>query len=84
VVADDTVLVGSLNWNRHSSRENREVVVALESETVARYYRKVFEADWRGGRGWGGGAGWLLGIAGVAVVAGGMIAWRRVRFEGTV
>jgi phosphatidylserine/phosphatidylglycerophosphate/cardiolipin synthase-like enzyme len=84
VIADDTVLVGSLNWNRHSSRENREVVVALEGEAVAGYYREVFEADWQGGRGWGTGVEWLLGLAGVAVVAGAVIAWRRLRFEGTV
>ncbi|WP_245902904.1 phospholipase D-like domain-containing protein [Salinigranum rubrum] len=51
VVADDTVLVGSLNWNSHSSRENREVVVALEGEAVSNYYREVFAADWKGGRG---------------------------------
>jgi phosphatidylserine/phosphatidylglycerophosphate/cardiolipin synthase-like enzyme len=84
VVADDTVLVGSLNWNRHSSRENREVVVALEGDAVAGYYREVFAADWRGGREWGGGTGWLLGVAGVAVVAGAVLAWRRLRFEGGV
>jgi phosphatidylserine/phosphatidylglycerophosphate/cardiolipin synthase-like enzyme len=85
VVVDDTVLVGSLNWNRHSSRENREVVVALEGEEVSEYYRDVFETDWQGGRGWGagGGSGWLLGVAGVAVVAGGVLAWRRIEFERT-
>jgi phosphatidylserine/phosphatidylglycerophosphate/cardiolipin synthase-like enzyme len=82
VVADDTVLVGSLNWNRHASRENREVVVALESEAAADYFTTVFEADWRGGSGWGGGgAGWLVGVAGVAAVAGGVLAWRRIEFE---
>ncbi|QZX99498.1 phospholipase D-like domain-containing protein [Halobaculum rubrum] len=51
VVADDTALVGSLNWNPTSARENREVVVALEGEAVAEYYRGSFAADWRGGRG---------------------------------
>lgn len=52
VVADDTAVVGSLNWNPTSARENREVVVALEGEAVATYYRERFEADWRavGGR----------------------------------
>ncbi|WP_240137469.1 phospholipase D-like domain-containing protein [Salinigranum salinum] len=81
VVADDTVLVGSLNWNRHSSRENREVVVALEGDDVSAYYREVFAADWRGGRAWGSGVGGLAGVAVVAAVAGGILAWRRVRFE---
>jgi phosphatidylserine/phosphatidylglycerophosphate/cardiolipin synthase-like enzyme len=84
VIADDTVLVGSLNWNRHSSRENREVVVALEGETVAAYYRDVFAADWQGDGGWTNGTGGLLGVAGIAAVAGGVLVWRRVRFEGRV
>ncbi|WP_136588707.1 phospholipase D-like domain-containing protein [Salinigranum halophilum] len=80
IVADDTVLVGSLNWNRHSSRENREVVLALESEAAASYYGEVFAADWRGGRGPGG----LVWVAAVAAVAGVVLAWRRLRFEGAV
>lgn len=49
VVADDVVLVGSLNWNVDSARENREVVLALTGADVAAYYRRVFTADWRGG-----------------------------------
>jgi phosphatidylserine/phosphatidylglycerophosphate/cardiolipin synthase-like enzyme len=77
VVADDTVLVGSLNWNRHASRENREVVVALDGPNAADYYRETFTADWRGGQGPGG----LVWVAAVAAVAGVVLAWRRVRFE---
>ncbi len=77
IVADDTVLVGSLNWNSHSSRENREVVVALEGETVSNYYREVFAADWKGGRGAGG----LVWVAVIAGVAGVVLAWRRIEFE---
>jgi phosphatidylserine/phosphatidylglycerophosphate/cardiolipin synthase-like enzyme len=77
VVADDTVLVGSLNWNRHASRENREVVVALDGAAAADYYRESFAADWRGGQGPGG----LVWVAAVAAVAGAVLAWRRVRFE---
>jgi phosphatidylserine/phosphatidylglycerophosphate/cardiolipin synthase-like enzyme len=50
VVADDTVVVGSLNWNDHSARENREVALVLDGEGVASYYRRAFDADWRGGR----------------------------------
>jgi phosphatidylserine/phosphatidylglycerophosphate/cardiolipin synthase-like enzyme len=49
VVADDTAVVGSLNWNDHAASENREVVLALHGEAVAAYYRRAFEADWRGG-----------------------------------
>jgi phosphatidylserine/phosphatidylglycerophosphate/cardiolipin synthase-like enzyme len=76
VVADDTVVVGSLNWNRHATRENREVAVALESPAAARYYRQVFAADWSGGRG----PGWFVWVAAVAAVAAAVLAWRRVRF----
>ncbi|MFB6161010.1 MAG: phosphatidylserine/phosphatidylglycerophosphate/cardiolipin synthase family protein [Haloferacaceae archaeon] len=50
VIADDTVVVGSLNWNVHSARENREVALVLDGERVASYYRDAFDADWRGGR----------------------------------
>ncbi|QCJ47879.1 phospholipase D-like domain-containing protein [Haloprofundus sp. MHR1] len=47
VVDGETALVGSLNWNNHSARENREVVVALDGEEAAGYYAEVFAADWR-------------------------------------
>jgi phosphatidylserine/phosphatidylglycerophosphate/cardiolipin synthase-like enzyme len=49
VVDGDTAVVGSLNWNNHSARENREVAVVLEGEAVGRYYARAFRADWRGG-----------------------------------
>ncbi len=60
LVADDTVVVGSLNWNNVSARENREVAVALSGGDAAAYYREVFAADWeasRGGPDGDGGAG---------------------------
>jgi cardiolipin synthase len=41
--------VGSLNWNEESWRRNREVVVAVHSREAARYFERVFRADWRGG-----------------------------------
>ena len=58
------------------------MVVALDGEAAA-YYRGVFEADWRGGRGLGGvgDAGGLVPVAAVGVVAGAVLAWRRLRFE---
>jgi phosphatidylserine/phosphatidylglycerophosphate/cardiolipin synthase-like enzyme len=77
VVADDTVVVGSLNWNNHSARENREVALALRGPAVASYYRRVFTADWRGRERVP--AGVLLAVAlvvGVALA----VARRRVRF----
>lgn len=48
IVADDTAVIGSLNWNNNSAHNNREVAVAIEDEAVADYYREVFEADWEG------------------------------------
>lgn len=47
VIDDRTVVVGSLNWNNVSLRENREVVLVVEGEEAAAYYRAVFEGDWR-------------------------------------
>lgn len=71
VVDGDTVVLGSLNWNSHSARANREVVVALKSEAAAQYYGRAFAADWRGG-GRRLPAGVVVGVAvalGVAVAA---------------
>ncbi|MDX5988830.1 phospholipase D-like domain-containing protein [Haloferax mediterranei ATCC 33500] len=80
VVADDTVIVGSLNWNRHSARENREVALALDDPAAAAYYRNVFVADWRASeRGWRSRPG-LVGGAAVAVLVG-VAALRRLDFE---
>ncbi|WP_348610341.1 phospholipase D-like domain-containing protein [Halobaculum rarum] len=80
VVADDTALVGSLNWNPTSARENREVVVALEGDAVAAYYREGFEADWRAGRGVSSAIGELppaVAVAAVGVVASATLFLRR-------
>lgn len=49
VVIDDTVAVGSLNWNTHSATNNREVVAVVESRALADYFATAFGADWRGG-----------------------------------
>jgi phosphatidylserine/phosphatidylglycerophosphate/cardiolipin synthase-like enzyme len=80
VVDDETVLVGSLNWNAHAARENREVVLALRGREVADYYGRVFEADWRGGRRPDLPVGLLVAVALAALVA----VWvgRGVRFDG--
>ncbi|WP_435195379.1 phospholipase D-like domain-containing protein [Natronomonas sp. EA1] len=78
VIVDDSVLVGSVNWNRNSVRENREVVLALEGERVAGYYREVFAADWRA-------SGTRIPVVLVASVAVGALAalavGRRLRWE---
>ena len=76
VVDGDRVVVGSLNWNNYSARRNREVAVVLEGEEPARYFRRVFRADWRGGR-------WTLpaGAAVACLVAALAAAWRARRVE---
>lgn len=48
IIDSDQVVVGSLNWNPYSARENREVMVVLSGEEVGSYYSTVFEADWQG------------------------------------
>ena len=84
LVDGDQALVGSLNWNSESVRQNREVMVLLEGERIAGYYREVFAADWSaGGGGPGSGAGSLpLGsiVAVVGVVALAVLVVRRVEF----
>jgi cardiolipin synthase A/B len=50
VVDERRTLVGSINWNDNSVRNNREVAVIVESGAAAAYYAAVFDADWRGGR----------------------------------
>ena len=48
IVDEQTVLLGSLNWNKNSIRQNREVALLLDSTRVAAYYGEVFAADWSG------------------------------------
>ena len=69
LVDDDLAVVGSLNWNRHSARENREVALALHGEDPVSYYREAFQRDWEGRT---GNRTWLyaVGAAGAVVVAG--------------
>jgi phosphatidylserine/phosphatidylglycerophosphate/cardiolipin synthase-like enzyme len=76
VVDGETVVLGSLNWNNHSARENREVVLALRSQGAARYFGRAFRADWRGGA-WRVPVGMLAGLGGA--VAGAL--WLASRFE---
>ena len=48
IIDEETVIVGSINWNRHSLRENRELAIVLDGEEVAEYYTRVFNSDWEG------------------------------------
>lgn len=77
IVVDDSAIVGSMNFNRHSARRNREVVVAVEAPAVADYYRQVFDADWGGG-----GRRFPVGMAAVlaAGLAVALLAAARIRF----
>ena len=75
IVADDTAVIGSLNWNDNSAENNREIAVAVTDDAVADYYREVFEGDWQAG---GGGGFSILPDgelpAGLVVVAVGIIS----------
>ena len=77
VVDGDQVLLGSLNWNGESVRENREVLLLLEGEDVGAYYEEAFDADW-------GSESPSLPLGGAAAVAGvvalAVLVLRRVEF----
>lgn len=73
VVDGEAALVGSLNWNAVSVGENREVALIVRG-AAARYYARVFRADWRGGA-WRVPAGAL--VAAALAVAGAVLSLRR-------
>ncbi|SFR30672.1 Phosphatidylserine/phosphatidylglycerophosphate/cardiolipin synthase [Halorubrum sodomense] len=78
LVVDDTAIVGSLNWNPSATTNNREVLIAMENESVADFYARAYAADWRGG-------GVHLPITlvagfGVALAGAGAVARRGVEF----
>lgn len=79
VVDGERVVLGSLNWNNNSARQNREVVLVLEGSEVGAYYRRVFEADWNsGGRRLP--AGFVVAL--VAVGSAAMLVASRIEFGG--
>ena len=80
LVDGEYTLVGSLNWNPTAMRENREVALLIQDESVARYFQRAFRADWRG-------AAWRLSwgtLAGAVIVLaiGVLLAARMLDFEG--
>lgn len=78
LVDDDLAVVGSLNWNRNSARENREVALALSGPEPVAYFRQAFEADWQGGS---DGTPLVFAAGGVAaVVVAGLVARRTLSF----
>ncbi|GAB7009419.1 phospholipase D-like domain-containing protein [Halorubrum trueperi] len=74
LVVDDAAIVGSLNWNEGAATENREVLLAVEDESVAEFYARAYAADWRGG-----GVHLPVGLLGglAAAVAGASVVARR-------
>ncbi|MFP8889255.1 phospholipase D-like domain-containing protein [Natrialbaceae archaeon A-CW2] len=85
VIDGETAIVGSLNWNDNSLRNNREVVLALHGENVGAYYEGVFDADWTGGE---DEAVFpfpieLLVAVGAGVVGAGVLGWNHLRFDST-
>ena len=78
LIVDDTAIVGSLNWNEIATTENREVLLAVEDESVADFYARTYAADWRGG-----GIHLPIGLLGglsLAVASAGVVARREVAF----
>jgi phosphatidylserine/phosphatidylglycerophosphate/cardiolipin synthase-like enzyme len=86
VVDGEAAVVGSLNWNDNSARENREVAVVLRGGEVGGYYAEVFDSDWEasagGGRGdFGSVPVGLLGAVAVGAIGAILYARRDVVFE---
>ncbi|WP_181685858.1 phospholipase D-like domain-containing protein [Halorhabdus salina] len=80
IVDGEEVLVGSLNWNDHSARQNREVVIALDGNGPAQYYDRVFREDWQAAI-WRVTAGLLVAVLAILSVAG--IVGRRIAFQAS-
>lgn len=78
IVDEEAVVVGSVNWNNVSLRENREVAIVLHGEEPAEYFARVFDADWRHGT-WRVPIG-LSGSVAVVVVVGGLVGLRASDF----
>lgn len=77
VVDGETVVLGSMNWNNNSARDNREVAVVLEGDEAGAYFERVFEADWPSRSMLPFGYLLVLGCVAAAVV----VVVRRLRFE---
>jgi cardiolipin synthase len=53
IVDGEQVLISSINWNTNSPTFNREAGVIIAHSGVARYFGRVFEADWNASSGSG-------------------------------
>ncbi len=45
IIGNSAVLVGSMNFDFHSAKNNREVSLIIEDEEVVEYFRRIFEYD---------------------------------------
>ncbi|MFC6720556.1 phospholipase D-like domain-containing protein [Halobacteriaceae archaeon SHR40] len=79
IVDDEQVLLGSLNWNNNSVRENREVALLIQSESAAAYFGDVFDSDWSADNQRRLPAGLALGGLFVGVLA--ILAASRLEFQ---
>jgi phosphatidylserine/phosphatidylglycerophosphate/cardiolipin synthase-like enzyme len=46
LVADDSVLISSINWNLNSVTANRESGIIIKNKEAADYFAAIFEHDW--------------------------------------
>ena len=88
IIDGEEVVVGSMNWNNNSARENREIALVLDGEEAGTYYSRVFDADWtdeESERGLDTGietplpVGVIAAVVGVTVLA--AVVARRIEFE---
>jgi phosphatidylserine/phosphatidylglycerophosphate/cardiolipin synthase-like enzyme len=47
IVDDETVVLGSQNWSNDGVSVNRDASLLFEDADLAKYYRKIFEHDWK-------------------------------------
>ncbi|PSQ45417.1 phospholipase [Halobacteriales archaeon SW_7_68_16] len=80
IVDDRHVVVGSINWNPHALRANREVTLVVSDPAAAAYYGRVFAADWRGG--WRRVSALTVVALVVVVTVALRVASRRITFDG--
>ena len=46
LIADNKVLISSINWNKNSATENRETGIILENAQAADFFNEIFQYDW--------------------------------------
>ncbi len=77
IIDGERVILGSINWNNHSLRENRELALLIDDPEVAGYFAEVFEGDWPGPARYQ----LHLGLVGATVLVAIAVAWHARRLE---